>query len=179
MRKKFFSVRKNNFPVRKNNFLVRKSLPHAFQPLKGQKGNYGCWVVMLASWLDCDVQAAPSMCMFHACSMHLPGRHPTKPGVFQPNQETQRGFVAFGNLAILSRRARNFRPMALRPRLSPGLPLSVPYRAMLARNFTTAPYNQFSGWFRKATRRAMDSFGGVRLQVKRITVGDKADQRAG
>jgi hypothetical protein len=80
--------------------------------------------------------------------MHfLPGRHPTKKLAESSHaKETQRGFVAFGSLAILLRRARNLRPMALRPRFSPGLPLSVCYRAMLAKNFTIEPYNQLSRW---------------------------------
>jgi hypothetical protein len=97
----------------------------------------GCDVSLLAC---CDVQAAPAM-------HFLPGRHPTKKLAESSHaKETQRGFVAFGSLAILLRRARNLRPMALRPRLSPGLPLSVSYRAILAKNFTIAPYNQLSRW---------------------------------
>jgi hypothetical protein len=68
---------------------------------------------MSASWLS-------------VMSGQLPGRRPIKkPGGIRQAKSTQTGFVDFGNLAILSERTPDLRPMALRPRLSDGFAFIV------------------------------------------------------
>ena len=87
---------------------------------------------MVASWLDCDDV----------------GRNPCLEAIRQKNladssqaKKTQMVFVNFGNLAIMTHNIRAVvDPMALRPRLSPGVLLSVSYRAIVVQKDTIAAY---------------------------------------